>query len=126
MTNVFKIRHGKETHVYRTETSGEKKSLLSQFRQVAEELTAKKRKEREGEHERRKSLWQGGGDVRWEYPLQTVFPNLENRRIQTVRLHYQIGCLNWLKGQTLKERPAPMRKRKQSVTPVGQSTGRMT
>ncbi|KAF7307226.1 Exocyst complex component [Mycena indigotica] len=60
MTNVFKIRHGKETHVYRTETPSEKKSLLSQFRQVAEELSAKKRKEREGEHERRKSLWVGG------------------------------------------------------------------
>ena len=62
MTNVFKIRHGKETHVYRTESSSEKKSLLSQFRQVAEELAAKRRKEREGEHERRKSLW-AGGDV---------------------------------------------------------------
>lgn len=65
MTNVFKIRHGKETHVYRTESASDKKSLLAQFRQVAEELAAKKRKEREGEHERRKSMWQssGGGDV---------------------------------------------------------------
>jgi len=62
MTNVFKIRHGKETHVYRTENPPDKKSLLGQFRQVAEELAAKKRKEREGEHERRKSLW-AGGDV---------------------------------------------------------------
>lgn len=62
MTNVFKIRHGKETHVYRTENSSDKKSLLTQFRQVAEELAARKRKEREGEHERRKSLW-AGGDV---------------------------------------------------------------
>ncbi|KAJ7754970.1 nuclear mRNA splicing protein [Mycena maculata] len=61
MTNVFKIRQGKETHVYRTETPSEKKSLLSQFRHVAEELSAKKRKEREGEHERRKSMWNGGG-----------------------------------------------------------------
>ncbi|PFH46266.1 hypothetical protein AMATHDRAFT_77745 [Amanita thiersii Skay4041] len=61
MTNVFKIRHGKETHVYRTESSGEKKGLLSQLRHVAEELAAKKRKEREGEHERRKSMWHGGG-----------------------------------------------------------------
>ena len=61
MTNVFKIRHGKETHVYRTDTPQEKKSLLSQFRQVAEELSAKRRKEREGEHERRKTMWQGGG-----------------------------------------------------------------
>ena len=59
MTNVFKIRNGKETHVYRTETPNEKKSLLSQFRQVAEELSQKRRREREGEHERRKSMWQG-------------------------------------------------------------------
>jgi hypothetical protein len=51
--------------VYRTESAADKKSLLSQFRQVAEELAAKKRKEREGEHERRKSMWQssGGEDV---------------------------------------------------------------
>lgn len=60
MTNVFKIRHGKETHVYRTETPHEKKNILLQFRQVAEELSQKRRKEREGEHERRKSMWQGG------------------------------------------------------------------
>ncbi|KAF9266928.1 hypothetical protein L218DRAFT_921708 [Marasmius fiardii PR-910] len=59
MTNVFKIRHGKETHVYRTESPNEKKSLLSQLRQVGEELSAKRRKEREGEHERRKTLWSG-------------------------------------------------------------------
>ncbi|KAG6841742.1 hypothetical protein C0991_007628 [Blastosporella zonata] len=64
MTNVFKIRHGKETHVYRMESAQEKKSLLSQFRHVAEELSAKKRKEREGEHERRKSMWQAGGGDR--------------------------------------------------------------
>ena len=63
MTNVFKIRNGKETHVYRTETPNEKKSLLSQFRQVAEELSQKRRREREGEHERRKSMWQGDGIV---------------------------------------------------------------
>src|SRR3954462_10739081 len=65
MTNVFKIRHGKETHVYRTEVPADKKVLLSQFRQVAEELAARKRREREGEHERRKTIWAGGGgDVR--------------------------------------------------------------
>lgn len=59
MTNVFKIRHGKETHVYRAETPTEKKALLSQFRQVAEELSQRRRREREGEHERRKTMWQG-------------------------------------------------------------------
>ncbi|KAL1669579.1 Cullin repeat-like-containing domain protein [Schizophyllum commune] len=59
MTNVFKIRHGKETNVYRTDTPADKKALLSQFRQVAEELADKRRKEREGEHERRKSMWTG-------------------------------------------------------------------
>lgn len=63
MTNVFKIKHNKETHVYRTETPSDKKSLLVQFRQVAEELAAKKRKEREGEHERRKSMWTGGAST---------------------------------------------------------------
>ncbi|CAL1693849.1 unnamed protein product [Somion occarium] len=57
MINVFKIRHNKETHVYRTETAADKKSLLSQFRQIAEELSTKRQKEREGEHQRRKSLW---------------------------------------------------------------------
>ncbi|KAI0095053.1 hypothetical protein BDY19DRAFT_881048 [Irpex rosettiformis] len=61
MTNVFKIRYNKETHVYRTEVSGDKRSLLMQFRSVAEELAAKRRKEREGEHQRRKSMWGGGG-----------------------------------------------------------------
>jgi hypothetical protein len=71
MTNVFKIRHGKETHVYRTENASDKKSLLGQFRQVAEELAAKKRKEREGEHERRKSLW-AGGDVSMTLLLDDV------------------------------------------------------
>ncbi|TFY54472.1 hypothetical protein EVG20_g9690, partial [Dentipellis fragilis] len=60
MTNVFKIRHGKETHVYRAESSAGKKNLLGQFRAVAEELAAKRRKEREGEHERRKSMWNAG------------------------------------------------------------------
>ncbi|KAF9486401.1 hypothetical protein BDN70DRAFT_869926 [Pholiota conissans] len=63
MTNVFKIRHGKETHVYRTESPADKKGLLAQFRQVAEELSQKRRKEREGEHERRKSMWQGTGGI---------------------------------------------------------------
>jgi hypothetical protein len=66
MTNVFKIRHGKETHVYRSDNPADKKSLLSQFRHVAEELATKKRKEREGEHERRKTMLQSGagnGDV---------------------------------------------------------------
>jgi exocyst complex component 8 len=62
MTNVFKIRHGKETHVYRTEVASDKKSLLSQFRHIADELATKRRKEREGEHERRKTMW-GGADV---------------------------------------------------------------
>lgn len=60
MSNVFKIRHNKETHVYRTDVSADKKHLLIQFRHVAEELAAKRRKEREGEHQRRKSMWVGG------------------------------------------------------------------
>ena len=60
MTNVFKIRHNKETHVYRTEVTADKKALLTQFRHVAEELAAKRRREREGEHQRRKSMWMAG------------------------------------------------------------------
>ncbi|OAX39543.1 hypothetical protein K503DRAFT_655078, partial [Rhizopogon vinicolor AM-OR11-026] len=60
LTNVFKVRHQKETHVYRMEAPSDKKTLLAQFRQVAEELAVRKRKEREGEHERRKSMWTGG------------------------------------------------------------------
>jgi hypothetical protein len=62
LTNVFKIRHAKETFVFRTDLTSDKRSLLAQFRQVAEELAAKKRKEREGEHERRKTLWMSGGN----------------------------------------------------------------
>ncbi|KAF8641237.1 hypothetical protein AX17_000871 [Amanita inopinata Kibby_2008] len=60
MTNVFKIKHGKEMHVYRTDSPTDKKALLAQFRQVAEELAEKKRKEREGEHERRKTMLHSG------------------------------------------------------------------
>src|ERR1700731_1057297 len=64
MTSVFKVRHNKETHVYRTDVPADKKALLSLFRQVAEEWADKRRKEREGEHERRKSIWtHGGADV---------------------------------------------------------------
>lgn len=64
LVNVFKVKHGKETHVYRTDSASDKKNMLAQFRHIAEELSAKRRKEREGEHERRKSLWAGGGGVR--------------------------------------------------------------
>ncbi|KAL4070455.1 hypothetical protein J3A83DRAFT_3205650 [Scleroderma citrinum] len=74
MTNVFKIRHGKETHVYRTEASTDKKTLLGQFRQVAEELAARKRKEREGEHERRKSMWATGDRSSAAFNLEKLPP----------------------------------------------------
>jgi exocyst complex component 8 len=63
MANVFKIRHGKETHVYKADTAPDKKGLLAQLRQVSDELSARKRKEREGEHERRRTMWQSNGDV---------------------------------------------------------------
>lgn len=63
LTHVIKLRRGKETHVFRTDSVADKKSLLTLFRQVSEELAAKKRKEREGEHERRRSVWTG--DVSW-------------------------------------------------------------
>ena len=77
MTNVFKIRHNKETHVYRTEVAADKKHMLSQFRHVAEELAAKRRKEREGEHQRRKSLW-NGGDVRYYLTHSSSGPDAHN------------------------------------------------
>jgi hypothetical protein len=73
LINVFKVRHGKETHVYRADSAADKKNLLAQFRHVAEELAAKKRKEREGEHERRKSLWAGGGVRHLPYILSLRF-----------------------------------------------------
>ena len=72
LVNVFKVKHGKETHVYRTETALDKKNMVAQFRHVAEELLAKKRKEREGEHERRKSLWAGSGGVRPHSSLSLI------------------------------------------------------
>lgn len=59
LSNIIKIRHTKEIHVYRTSRPSDKKQLLLAFRQVAEELAAKRRKEREGENERRKSVWTG-------------------------------------------------------------------
>ncbi|QRV80374.1 exocyst complex component EXO84 [Ceratobasidium sp. AG-Ba] len=60
LQNVFKIKKGQDTFVYRTERLSDKRTLLSQFRHAAEELSAKKRKEREGEHERRRSMWNAG------------------------------------------------------------------
>ncbi|KAG8827942.1 exocyst complex component exo84 [Serendipita sp. 401] len=59
-TNIIKVRHGREGYVYRTDRSSEKKSLLAAFRQTSEELATKRRKEREGEHERRMSVWTAG------------------------------------------------------------------
>lgn len=79
MTNVFKIRHSKETHVYRTEAATDKKTLLGQFRQVAEELAARRRKEREGEHERRKSMWVTGDVCSFIPILSTAQPSLFQR-----------------------------------------------
>ncbi|KAF8723863.1 Exocyst component 84 C-terminal, partial [Rhizoctonia solani] len=60
LQNVFKIKRGQDTFVYRTERLSDKRALLSQFRKAAEELAARKRKEREGEHEKRRSLWVAG------------------------------------------------------------------
>lgn len=88
MTNVLKIRNNKETYVYRCDLSGDKKVLLTQFRQVAEELAARRRKEREGEHERRKSLWVGGGgDVCLHIPVLRVLLINRNRTDSADPLH---------------------------------------
>ena len=51
------MRFGREGYVYRTDRAVDKKRLLSDFRKTFEELASKKRKEREGEHERRISVW---------------------------------------------------------------------
>jgi len=45
------LGHGKQTHAYMTEVAVGKKGLLVAFRSVAEDHAAKRRKEREGEHE---------------------------------------------------------------------------
>lgn len=79
MTNVFKIKHVKEVSVYRTESNADKKSLLSQLRHVAEELAAKRRKEREGEHEQRKTLF--AGDVSIRLVLSSLYPLIFSPRI---------------------------------------------
>lgn len=79
MTNVFKIRHGKETHVYRTERPADKKALLVQLRQVAEELASKRRKEREGEHERRKTLFQATSSTGSIPPMPEWMADLARR-----------------------------------------------
>ncbi|GJJ11884.1 hypothetical protein Clacol_006122 [Clathrus columnatus] len=63
VTNVVKIRHGKETFVYRFEQLKDKKTWLVSFRQASEELAARRRKEREGEHERRRSVWADGNST---------------------------------------------------------------
>ncbi|KAJ1302657.1 hypothetical protein OPQ81_002973 [Rhizoctonia solani] len=60
LQNVFKIKRGQDTFVYKTERVSDKRAILSQFRKAAEELAARKRKEREGEHEKRRSLWVAG------------------------------------------------------------------
>ncbi|KDN38089.1 hypothetical protein K437DRAFT_259527 [Tilletiaria anomala UBC 951] len=45
LSNAIKIKRGKEVYVYRTERLEEKKSLLSSFRRVAEELAVKRRQQ---------------------------------------------------------------------------------
>ncbi|KAF8633569.1 hypothetical protein AX15_001366 [Amanita polypyramis BW_CC] len=79
MTNVFKIRHGKEAHVYRTENSTDKRALLVQLRQVAEELAARRRREREGEHERRKTLFHSSNGDRTVPPMPEWMADLARK-----------------------------------------------
>ena len=100
MTNVFKVRHSKETHVYRTDAPTDKKTLLGQFRQVAEELAVRKRKEREGEHERRKSLWAGAnsaGDVRPSFLLDNLlFTSIKQRASAVFNLDKLPPLSDWM------------------------------
>src|SRR5258708_3837636 len=60
VTRALKVRKGKDSFVYRCEKSSDKRSLLSAYKTASEELSARRRKEREGEQERRRSLWTAG------------------------------------------------------------------
>lgn len=77
-TNIVKLKHGREGYVYRTARPSDKKALLSTFRKASDELTAKKRKQREGEHERRMSVWNAGGTgfEKFSLPDASSMPNL--------------------------------------------------
>lgn len=69
--------------MFRTDRLSEKKALLSSFRRASEELATKKRKEREGEHERRMSVWAGGAD-RMPFDVSTMppLPEWANEKIR--------------------------------------------
>ncbi|SCV67496.1 BQ2448_5107 [Microbotryum intermedium] len=54
LTNAVKIKRGKETIIFRTDKTEDKKVLLMAFKKVAEELMNKKRKEMLSEAEARK------------------------------------------------------------------------
>lgn len=54
LTNAIKIKRGKESYVYRTDRSEDKRALLAAFRRVAEELSKKRRNESNAEAEARK------------------------------------------------------------------------
>lgn len=54
LTNAVKIKRGKETIIFRTDRAEDKKALLTAFKNVAEELMNKKRKEMLSEAEARK------------------------------------------------------------------------
>lgn len=54
LNNAVKIKRGKETIIFRTDKSEDKKLLLLAFKKVAEELMNKKRKDMLSEAEARK------------------------------------------------------------------------
>jgi hypothetical protein len=54
LSNAIKIKRGKETIIFRTERPEDKKSLLSAFKKVAEELQNKRRKDALSEAEARR------------------------------------------------------------------------
>ena len=54
LTNAIKIKRAKESFVYRTDRSEDKRALLNAFRRVAEELANRRRKESLAEAEARK------------------------------------------------------------------------
>ncbi|KAI5481542.1 hypothetical protein MNV49_002768, partial [Pseudohyphozyma bogoriensis] len=67
LTNAVKIKRGKETIIFRTDKSEDKKVLLMAFKKVAEELMNKKRKEMLSEAEARKGDPSNLRSARFDY-----------------------------------------------------------
>jgi len=56
LKNAVKVKRGKETFIFRSGKSEDKKALLAAFKKVAEEMSNKRRKESVWEAETRKGV----------------------------------------------------------------------